>query len=1161
MTAPGDDFSTRLKQAAVATGGDKPSIAVTLANSDLPDGDIEIAGGFVQALETSQLVKLARFSGAQTDLTPTQRAHMDALKEPYQDVNVEDPNAEPRNWFERRMEDIAGGLANTGEFLLNNPVSDAAFATFNKLLDVVKLPARILGSAIDGENDDEVDAAMQAKGYDPGNAWDYIQFMTNASETAYHDLDPLRQQYNDDLVDLALEQASDPEGFASRLLKRDEATQKLAQSDEFVKVAEMVNRAHISPGRDIARVLLPKDLEDTAAFTAISGTLDAAYTLMLDPTLFVGKVARGVRALDHAGKVIEPMSRTSRWTGVGVATKIADRMTGGKYRTALRDVAMDVDGTRGLFAVKDGKPVTAAGERVDDFLTKVKAWREETDAAQKSVLFAELQARHSVLMPFLDEVTGKGRVTRMVDNKETFEGVSKDVNGFTWETTKGDPIETLDQWANYFSDTTAFLRLSGGAVAKREHLLPGRIAVRQRIAGEMAKRRQKAFIVDHSKPGMNLPDLSEESVQKALDAARTNGDETYNIMKRGTADGEGWNPIRRARAHMEQRARRISTLGSTPTSLDLTDTASIKYVRDFSRMYMSKAQADNLTSYYAAGDLATRRQIMHGIIEQTFHAAGLAKSEQGLKEIERFRADQLEIDRRAYGFNGVDVIKTPDGLNRHVAMVPSQLSTHVLLPDFKSLHYLASKFAYSGYLSKLGVLRAGFEGDAMDAVSRVVKQGWITSASGGFRNAGDEIVGAMAQGDISLIRGRQMFSAITKAGRDATKADRQAKRAAARMEGRFLGRIPISLRGAADTVNDVLVANALGKVLSYKKDINAKDVLYAQKFVDALGKGEVRESITGTWFFDDATRLQGNDAALALAGNGMMATTVQHKGEKVASEFHGWQQVEMDGGAGLDRWVDNLGQYFADTTSPANVVLRGIVDGDDQYAQQLAVIGHMNDPIMRHFRENAEIFKVIPSTGKRVVTEADQQRAIQEYAQRLVVQVHKLVTGKGNPIYRDDLLNQVREWKSVGMRGRAGARAGGLEAQQAGLDDAAAASEGYASAAARARDDLLATERTHKANDAVQAEIDRLVEKITKVEKRLAARRAASTTAPLPRGGPRWPMVTWRSATSSTRATARCPTRSSPRAPSWRASARRSPSSRPPARSPPRPRRGSGPTR
>lgn len=1124
MTDP--TFGVRLRSAAAAVG-DRPELAATLANSDLTEGDMGLVGGFTQALETAQLVRLARNSGARTELSAQQRSQLDAVGESYQDVN-DGPDGDPRNWLERIFDAGATALANTGAFLSDLPGVGQVLDGLNWLNDVAHLPARLISSGIDQSNDDEVDAAMRLRGYDPSSPVSYIAFMAQHGENLYHDLDGLRQTYGDELVDLAIEQQWDPQKFAETLVRKDERVQQLAMSDEFVRVSDLVDRKHISPGRDIARLLLPEGLEDTAGFTAISGTLDGAYTILLDPTLLAGKAAAGVRALDHAGNAINQASRLDRITGIPQLTQGLDRVTGGRFRSGLRD-ATDQDGIRGLLAVDDeGRAVTSAGRGVQEFLGKVKEFDEATDEAVKTRIFADLQATHRPLMPFFDEVRGQrvltppaqaawkraeeqpidfldeagvaeavggglddtqrswvnsglnilgrrkladspaarrsflavtnarlgrtikldesllddagrgsrqrfdaafrdalnrseaptpGVVHTITDAGPPFDGKLVDVNGVGWLTTNAEPIRDLKEFADYFASTAGLLRMAGGAAAKREILLPGRVALRQRAAGAIARKRQdhaaerNARIYDHSNPYRLLPHEAEENLQKALDdvarleeqgaidaaEAARRGDLIYQEM-RGQAG-----IIARQRAKWEQRSRRVSSLLPTVQAIDLTSAGSIEQVRRFARLYMNKTEADRLTTLYAAGDLGRRRQVVNGIIEQTLHAAGLSRSETGLKQIELFRADQMALDARAYGLSRTDVITDANGLERHVALLPSQLSEKVLIPDFRALQYLATKHAVGGVLTRAGHLRAGATSETMDSIIGAIKLGWITSPAGGFRNALDEVANLVLRGEgTSLLRGRAAFS---KAVADTRVSGAEAQRAA-RLQTRIWASIPRALRGIPRTVNDVLVARGLGRAMSFGRPIDDDMIKHAGELVEDYRAEVLDKTVTGTYLADDA--LDANAEALAMHKSGLAAKQVKHNGQNVQYEFQGWGMVEVDGGVGLDSLANSLGQAFQDLSSPAHVALRGITEGRDALTD---VVEYMQTPVMRHFLANAEVFKVTRS-GKAVQTAEDQLEAIEAYAERLIAHTTMLVTGRGRQIAEaDEAAGAAARWE------------------------------------------------------------------------------------------------------------------------------------------------------
>lgn len=63
-----------------------------------------------------------------------------------------------------------------------------------------------------------------------------------------------------------------------------------------------VNAAKYSPGRDLAKALLPEDLEDGKLYKWLSGTTDAAFRIFADPTLLLGKARKGYLAINYAFK-------------------------------------------------------------------------------------------------------------------------------------------------------------------------------------------------------------------------------------------------------------------------------------------------------------------------------------------------------------------------------------------------------------------------------------------------------------------------------------------------------------------------------------------------------------------------------------------------------------------------------------------------------------------------------------------------------------------------------------------------------------------------------------------------------------------------------------------------------------------------------------------
>jgi hypothetical protein len=73
----------------------------------------------------------------------------------------------------------------------------------------------------------------------------------------------------------------------------------------FQDTLDDVNAAKYSPGRFIANLVLPSQLEGSGFFyKALSGTVDAAYRILADPLLVAGKVKRAVDVSKYALEVV-----------------------------------------------------------------------------------------------------------------------------------------------------------------------------------------------------------------------------------------------------------------------------------------------------------------------------------------------------------------------------------------------------------------------------------------------------------------------------------------------------------------------------------------------------------------------------------------------------------------------------------------------------------------------------------------------------------------------------------------------------------------------------------------------------------------------------------------------------------------------------------------
>ena len=73
------------------------------------------------------------------------------------------------------------------------------------------------------------------------------------------------------------------------------------QDKLFDDALDAVKAAQLSPGRDVANILLPEGLEGSGfLYTGISGTTDAAYRIFADPTILLGKAKKAYDAANYA---------------------------------------------------------------------------------------------------------------------------------------------------------------------------------------------------------------------------------------------------------------------------------------------------------------------------------------------------------------------------------------------------------------------------------------------------------------------------------------------------------------------------------------------------------------------------------------------------------------------------------------------------------------------------------------------------------------------------------------------------------------------------------------------------------------------------------------------------------------------------------------------
>lgn len=755
-----DEFTARLAAAGQAVGTKNPQLAATLAGSDLSNTEIQAVGGFAGALSLATTMGLARDSGAQPNLTNAQNTQLSAIG-----VTPPQPEQDSRSGLQRALDAFGSFWSNTGNFVIHNPVMQAALWAGDQLGNAAHYPFRLLSSALDSNNDAEVNKEMTADGYNPDSTTSYLAFMWNQGENVYHDLSAARARYGDKMVDAVVQMQRDPQQFQNDFQSNADkgaAMKAMMQTPDWAEAVAAVDQRHISPGRDVARIVLGGHTNNWA-FQRLSGVLDGAYDWFSDPTLILGKTMTAVRALDALGRdyrmvadeagnmVRQDYGRIDR----GLQSVASAVPFIGNRRAGLSDM-VDQAGVQQLLRVdpKTGQPVTRVGKAWQRFLddnadlraahereavAKAKGDHAAADqaAAERAGIYRAMQVRYGQsLMPLSDEVNGQ----RIIAEGEASQGASniatnaQDGGHVTLRTGEA-PITQLSDLADYLTSKNGFLRLTNGMAAKQEIVMPGRLSMwaERKAAADtvVAKRTQaKALWLDYTKTNVQ-PDASEAEL---LAGAGDLGDQQLGMIQKSMLGN-----LQAVRAKADRLSRRITTLIPNATKVDLTGSSSSKLVENFARIYMNKGDAARMASAYALGTIADRRNIVKGMIEQTVHASGLTKSPEGMAYLEKLRGE-IDGERQMYAFDGNDLIND-NGTQRAVGIYPDQQATSVTIPDLRKLHYMANKYAVGAYARKSGIagVQHFAEGNFADKLMATIKLGWITTPAGGLRNAVDEM--------------------------------------------------------------------------------------------------------------------------------------------------------------------------------------------------------------------------------------------------------------------------------------------------------------------------------------------------------------------------------------------------------------------------------------
>jgi hypothetical protein len=364
-------------------------------------------------------------------------------------------------------------------------------------------------------------------------------------------------------------------------------------------VAE-VNAAKYSPGRQLANLFLPRDLEgDGMLYSWISGATDATYRLFMDPTLALGKARKIYLGGSQALKVTGKYAATAK---LGSAEKVS------KYFDTT-----DIFGTK----------------NVQNLWTDYTERFTKYAAAKESGKTEDILAARQSLNDLAPELSD--------DFIVSFKSFGEKEFGGKWD---------LDTAKAYLSDASKVEPMLYGQAGARIKLAPRMTPARKaRVLALTTGRR----VFDLDKDSRALIRTMEMTDEDALLSAVV-GSETLSPVDAGAEFAgkiiEGRQNIKRfTPEYFADRIDRIKAKFTPIASLiddeafDHTSKTAAKDFFNYSRMALGSYHARAFTEIYSSADLGQRKAMMKGIQSTVGNLIGLDKTEGGRKLLNAIRDD------------------------------------------------------------------------------------------------------------------------------------------------------------------------------------------------------------------------------------------------------------------------------------------------------------------------------------------------------------------------------------------------------------------------------------------------------------------------------------------------------------------------------------------
>ena len=739
-----------------------------------------------------------------------------------------------------------------------------------------------------------------------------------------------------------------------------------------------VNAAKYSPGRQIANLFLPQDLEGKGPlYSWISGSVDASYRIFMDPTLALGKARKIYLGGSQALKVTGKYAATAK---LGSAEKVS------KYFDTT-----DIFGTKNVQNL----------------------WTDYTN------LFTKYAAAKTT-----DEVvTARTALNDLVPELKddfilSFKSFGEKEFGGVWD---------LDTAKAYLSDAS-----------KVESMLYGQAGARIKLAPRMTPARKARVLALTT--GRRVFDLDKDSraliqtMELTDDAALLQavvGSETLSPAQAGvTLAGEiiksRQNIKRFTPEYFANRIDRIKAKFTPIASLiddEAFDHASKTAPQDFfrySRMALGSYHAKAFTEIYASADLGQRKAMMKGIQSTVGNLIGLDKTDGGRKLLKALSDDVYA--GVAYSARGADgaVPSVVNGIDS--ALYPAQTSNLSRVIGLRDMQRFAGRESF--FSRVLGVQYSA----AADGVIDAWTFGTIAGPRFPVRNAIEDYTMGILNGQ-SILRTAQARRTATKvrlgSGQDLGMFNRVIRR---KDQEYFKTRLA-AVEGQSGAIDDLVKKGILKEedIIAYRnltpqQKITQRRIIMAESFmkakIDDVANADILEKVPS--HIKDFVKYGNLEALLRGAGegasnavNGLNASsraiaTADRNGKTIALNINDTAMRPIRGSAiGQKSLIDDQGKlawgWNILIRGTDDIGQRGIQIFDDKITQQEFV---------------AQLAPYIDSLGDEVpsilIRYSDPNYTSQQHAAAIYDDLKNLFSRQDGKSVNMDLLGKIRKTDADG---------------------------------------------------------------------------------------------------------------------------------------------------